>query len=63
MAAIAHARIDAAGAPKAQPLASRAPAAGSLPGDIRIEVEDDLAAVAADWRAFESAADGTVFQT
>ena len=31
-------------------------------GDTRIAVHEDLAAIGADWRAFEAQADGTVFQ-
>ena len=63
MAQAIHARLDArfgAGETPATDLPSRA--AGSL-GDLRLTIYDDLAAVEADWRAFEAVADGTVFQT
>jgi CelD/BcsL family acetyltransferase involved in cellulose biosynthesis len=34
-----------------------------VPGDIRLSIFDDLAAIEKDWRAFEALADGTVFQS
>jgi CelD/BcsL family acetyltransferase involved in cellulose biosynthesis len=37
--------------------------AASVPADIEIAVTDDLGAMEADWRAFEAAADRTVFQS
>ena len=35
----------------------------STPSDIRIAVHEDIAAIEQEWRAFEQAADGTVFQS
>jgi CelD/BcsL family acetyltransferase involved in cellulose biosynthesis len=34
-----------------------------VPGDFRLTIYEDLAAVERDWRAFETQADGTVFQS
>ncbi len=45
------------------PAAERAPVRATVgSGDTRIAVHEDLAAIGADWRAFEAQADGTVFQ-
>jgi len=43
----------------------RAPARSSaaVPGDVRLTVYEDLAAIEKDWRAFEAQADSTVFQS
>lgn len=53
----AHFGVDPPNAERAQALS---PAA--VPGDIRIDVYEDLAAIERDWRAFEPHADCTVFQ-
>ncbi|HEY5305683.1 MAG TPA: GNAT family N-acetyltransferase [Pseudolabrys sp.] len=54
----AHFSDDAAIVSRAQ---VRAPAA--VPGEVRLSIFDDLTAIEKDWRAFETQADGTVFQT
>jgi CelD/BcsL family acetyltransferase involved in cellulose biosynthesis len=55
------AHVDAGRLPVVDNAPALAPAA--LPGDIQLAVYDDMAAVEADWRAFEQHADGTVFQS
>ena len=54
----AHFGIDPPAAMRAQ---ARSPAA--VPGDVRLTVYEDLAAIEKDWRAFETQADSTVFQS
>ncbi len=54
----AHFGIDPPAAVRAQAWSSAA-----LPGDIRLTVYEDLAAIEKDWRAFEAQADSTVFQS
>jgi CelD/BcsL family acetyltransferase involved in cellulose biosynthesis len=60
-----HARLNAAVDVESAPAAdaARAQAPGGAFEDIRFAVHEDLAGLAADWRAFEREADGTVFQT
>jgi CelD/BcsL family acetyltransferase involved in cellulose biosynthesis len=54
----AHFGVDLPAALRAQ---VRSPAA--VPGDVRLTVYEDLAAIEKDWRAFEAQADSTVFQS
>ncbi|HZL40183.1 MAG TPA: GNAT family N-acetyltransferase [Pseudolabrys sp.] len=54
----AHFGVDPPAAMRAQ---ARSPAA--VPGDVRLSVYEDLAAIEKDWRAFEAQADSTVFQS
>ena len=65
MAQAIHARLNAALNVGRPPLSADA-SAHVLEGafeDIRFSVHEDLAAIAAEWRDFERAADGTIFQT
>jgi CelD/BcsL family acetyltransferase involved in cellulose biosynthesis len=64
MAQAVEARLDvhfAVAPPAVEDAPALSPAAA--PGDIRIDIYEDLAAIERDWRAFEPQADCTVFQS
>jgi CelD/BcsL family acetyltransferase involved in cellulose biosynthesis len=42
---------------------AQARSSATIPGDVRLTVYEDLAAIEKDWRAFEAQADSTVFQS
>jgi CelD/BcsL family acetyltransferase involved in cellulose biosynthesis len=65
MAQAIHARLNAAVEPGRAPAseAARARAPEGVFEDIRFSVHEDFGSLAAEWRAFERDADGTVFQT
>ena len=64
MAHVVPARLDAHFGDD-PPVSTRMQArtAPAAPGDVRLSVYEDLAAIEKDWRAFEAKADGTVFQS